>query len=154
MRNFLYNRTLSALILPLSLFFSIRSFIRYMYESRKLKKAINSKDERFFKTLLTLNFTGHKIFPSVFYARMAADNTLTPEEIQDIAQKQIVDAVLRYLKSEDLLSYIAVTTDIDNGQVHFELKPATFDLAMSNIFNTIISICITCTIYGLYLLFT
>lgn len=150
--KFLQNRLLTALILPLSLFFTIVSTYYYVIEYRALKRAI-MQNESFFKALMTLGFVGHKLFPGVFWSELPVDKTLDDEAVQDIAQKQIVQVVLKYLKGERLLNQLDVTTEISGDKVLFELKPATFAIALRNLANTLLSLLIWSAGYIVYLKF-
>ena len=140
---------LSIVFLPLSLYFLIVSAFQYRREHLKIKEAI-LQNEAFFKALMTLNFIGNKYVPSYFKAIMPVDENLSETDVQDIAQREIINVVLKFVKSEDLLRYLSVDTKILSGNVVFELKPASFGVVVNNLVNSVQSIIVYLTAFGAY----
>ena len=144
------NRFFGILFLPVSLYYTIVSMYYCHDEHISLKRAIQS-NESFFKALATLGFQGHRLLPSVFYTILEVDEKLTEVEIHQIAQKQIVQVVVKYLRNELLLDKLSVSTEIQDQNVLFEIRPATLDIALRNATDTIVSIVLYALAFFIYL---
>ncbi|BBI90435.1 hypothetical protein HYO65_gp043 [Tenacibaculum phage PTm1] len=152
MRKILENSFLSILILPLSLFYFIYTAYNYYIEHKRFKKVIN-KNEAFTMALMTLDFKGHKYLPSYFYCEKDVDENLSLVEVQDIAQKQVIQVILKYLKTEDMLSILTVDTEVHDGKVLFSIQPASLQITILNAWNLIKSIMLYLILTFLYFKF-
>lgn len=131
MKAIFYSTAFNVLALPLAMYYFIVTSLKFRKEHLLIKETLN-KNDSFFKALMTLDFKGHQWLPSVFYATLPVDEALSENDVKDIAQRQIINVVLQYVKNENLLSVMLVYTEIQNGQVLFMIKPATTDLFLRN----------------------
>ena len=109
-------------------------------------KPIN-KNDSFFKALATLGFEPHRRIPGILISVQDADKGLSYDDVNDIAQKQIVAAVVKYLRSEALLNRLTLSIDLESDEVMMTIKPATFDINVINLIDFVVSLIITITLY-------
>lgn len=131
MKTIFYSTTFNVIAFPLAMYYFIVTLFKFRNEHLLIKETLN-KNDSFFKALMTLDFKGHKWLPSVFYATLPVDEALSEIDVKDIAQRQIINVVLQYVKNENLLSVMLVYTEIQNDQVLFMIKPATTDIFLRN----------------------